>query len=124
MGDIDSEIEDMAEDPPQQMEDVYEQLNNARLLDLDPEAATAILALYRAYDPDLPIEHRAKYCQMQLSMETDGGRAGGPHAAQRVLIHQGDRFVGHRITNCRFTDVAFDDRIKLESRTADRRRMH
>ncbi len=115
MGDTDSEIEDMEEDPPQQMDDIYEQLNNARLLDLDPEAATAILALYRAYDPDPPADQRAKYCQMQLSMETDGGRASGSHAAKKVLIHQGDRFVGHRITNRRFTEVAFEDRIKLES---------
>ncbi len=37
MGDINSEIEDIEEDPPQQMEDVYEQLSNARLLDLDPD---------------------------------------------------------------------------------------
>ncbi len=115
MGDIDSEIEDMEEDPPQRMDDVYEQLNNAKLLDLDPEAATAMLALYRAYDPDLPAEQKAKYCQMQLSMETDGGRASGSHAAKRVLIHQGDRFVGHRMTDRRFTDVAFNDRIKLET---------
>ena len=85
------------------------------LLDLDPEVTTAMLAMYRAYDPDLPADQRAQYCQMQLSMETDGGRASVSHAAKRVFIHPGDRFVGHRLTNCRFTDVAFDDNIRLES---------
>ncbi len=48
-------------------------------------------------------------------METDGGRASGSHAAKRVLIHQGDRFVGRRVTDRRLTDVPFEDRIKLES---------
>ncbi len=115
MGDSDSDIQDMEEDPPVPLDPVYEELNSARLLDLDPEAVTAMPALYRAYHPDLPKEERAKYCQMQLSMETDGGRATGSHAAKRVLIHQGDRFVGHKMTNCRFTEVPFEDRIKLES---------
>ena len=64
MGYVDSEIDDMEEDPSQRMDDVYEQLSNAKLLDLDPEAATAMLALYRAYDPDLLAEQRAKYCQI------------------------------------------------------------
>ncbi len=77
MGDSESEVEEMEDEPPQPMDAVYAELNNARLLDLDPEAATAMLALYRAYDPDLPAEQRVQYCSMQLSMETDGGRARG-----------------------------------------------
>ncbi len=115
MGDVYSEIEDMEKDPPQQIDDSYEQLNNAKLLNLDPEAATAMLVQYRVYDPDMPAEQRAEYCQLQLSMETDGGRSSGSHAAKRVLIHQGDRFVWHGMTDRLFTDVAFEDRIKLEN---------
>ncbi len=106
----DSDIEDMEEEPSQPLDSMYEELNSARLLDLDPEAAAAVLAICRAYHSDLPAEQRAQYCQMQLSMETDGGS----HAVKRVLIHQENCFVGHRMTNGRFTEVAFEDRIKLE----------
>ncbi len=103
MGDSDSDTEEMEEVPSQPMNSFYKELNNVRLLDLDPEAATAMLTLCRAYYPDLPAEQGARFCQMQLSMKRDGGRASGSRAAKRVLIHQGNCFVGHRMTNCRMT---------------------
>ncbi len=53
MGDSDSDSEDMEEEPSQPLDCqpkvflqcFYEEINNARLLDLDPEGATAMLAL-------------------------------------------------------------------------------
>ncbi len=118
MAEGDSDTQDMEgeQTPAQvsQVDEVYERLSQARFLDLPPEAAAIVLAVYDACNPYSTEYEKAKFCQLQLSTLPDGGRSLGNTEAKRALTHVGDRFVGHRMVGKRFTEVESNDRLKLD----------